>query len=366
MCQKKYSRYFTQFLQVIYYLIENLGSSAIQSPYFDIFELLTTHYFSLEKTFPEIPDPEFKHSDILLGYEFEAAQSGKKEEAKGFFWDTSLNYTYLVEAICTSLDPDNSEHIALFNDTDRIDKLILDSSNKIGHKAVSSLFRKIGTRDQNILKQYIERLIMQLGVRDAQELTPILRQFKRIMANVADEVLDLGMTAFCKCLRTNSTFYKATDMSLEVFFKLMCYNEAARGWAQAHQDQWQWMHQWSQDNTTPPGPTNTQVKMYKKATNQTMAQLAARPNTERITILDSLMASEEFRLTNYDSDMDTADIDFQVNDTMWALDMNDKQYMQVRVDSVVDFMMHIKYQDYENMTRWIDKDNEHLIPLNKS
>jgi len=107
------------------------------------------------------------------------------------------------------------------------------------------------------------------------------------------------------------------------------------------------------------------VKMSKKQT-QTLAQVAARPNTERITILNSLMESEEFRLTNYDSDMDTADIDFQVNDTMWALDMNDKQYMQVRVDNVVDFMMLIKYLDYENMTRWIDKDNEHLIPLNKS
>jgi len=77
---------------------------------------------------------------------------------------------------------------------------------------------------------------MQINVRDNQELTPVLRQFKRIMTNVSEEILDIGMNAFCRCLEANSKYYKATEMSLEVFFKLMCYNEAARGWAQAHQD----------------------------------------------------------------------------------------------------------------------------------
>jgi len=46
--------------------------------------------------------------------------------------------------MCLTLDPENPKHIALFNDTDRIDKLILDSTQKIGHKAVSSLLRKVG------------------------------------------------------------------------------------------------------------------------------------------------------------------------------------------------------------------------------
>lgn len=144
MCQKKYSRYFSQFLQVIYYLIENLGSATLSIPDFDLFDLLSNHYFSLDNTFAEISDPVFKHSDIFLGYDSEAAQSDVKEEAKGFFWDTSQNQTYLVEAMCLTLDPENPKHIALFNDTDRIDKLILDSTQKIGHKAVSSLLRKVG------------------------------------------------------------------------------------------------------------------------------------------------------------------------------------------------------------------------------
>lgn len=65
------------------------------------------------------------------------------------------------------------------------------------------------------------------------------------MNGIDPEVLDAGMQEFCNCLKNNSMYYKATEMSLEVFFKIICYNSSAREWAQNNLDSWSWMVQWS-------------------------------------------------------------------------------------------------------------------------
>lgn len=110
---------------MIYCLIVTL--EGVEIPHVNIFDYLTNHYLSLETPEDAIPDPTFTHTDIFLGYDSDVAQSGLREETKGFFWDTSQNQTYLILAIRDTLDVTNPKHVEMFDNDDRIDKLIIES-----------------------------------------------------------------------------------------------------------------------------------------------------------------------------------------------------------------------------------------------
>jgi hypothetical protein len=240
----------------------------------------------------------------------------------------------------------------------------------VGVKAVSSLYVKIGAKHPEILTAYVDLVLAEIAKRDNYDLTIFLRQFRRVMTADAlpnrAAVIDESMQKYCATMKNNRKYYKATEMCMELFFKLVVNDENVRAWAtnpDSH-PHWVWMTEWASDNKTPPAATGGDVVMYKKATTtQPWSTGHERPNLKRIELLENLAAEKDLSLPNYDSDIDTVDMDFQVDDKMWALDSKDQKYAQAKVVRIVEHMMHLQFIENERQEKWVDKEEEYLIPL---
>ena len=243
-----------------------------------------------------------------------------------------------------------------------MDKLITEAQQKVGISAVCKLYCKLGSKYPEIVGKYVTHLLIQINKRDGYDLNSILRQLRRTMVALPEDTLGSCMAKFCQILKDNSIYYKATEICLPIFFKICIQSEKALEWVKSHQEDWSWMLPWSEDNILPPAYKGD-ISMYKKANAATIGQIQARPNTERVQFLTALTNDEELKMQGYDSDQDTFDMEFQPDDTLWALDGTENKYVQVCVDKVVDGMLMIKNIGNENMKRWVDRENDHLIPF---
>ena len=87
---------------------------------------------------------------------------------------------------------------------------------------------------------------------------------------------------------------------------------------------------------------------------------------ERIDFLRLLSIGNRIGLSNYDSDIDITEMAFDPGDQVWVLDPTEQNYVKAKVDTVIDFMIKIRYEEQEKVTLWIDYENEFLIPIFKN
>jgi len=103
--------------------------------------VLASHVLEVEYSLDDIPELEFNHKDIYLGYDLSDCPNDFTEE-RSFFYENMTSYTYLVFAMAQSIDVTNPLHIEFIKDNEKIGKLCADAVNKIGAKAVSRFFYK--------------------------------------------------------------------------------------------------------------------------------------------------------------------------------------------------------------------------------
>ncbi|MEE4247639.1 MAG: hypothetical protein V2I33_19720, partial [Kangiellaceae bacterium] len=72
------------------------------------------------------------------------------------------------------------------------------------------------------------------------------------------------MTRFCEVVKANNRYFKATEVALDYFFKLMATDESIAAWASNNKPTFAWIEKWLMENQTPPNAySQSKVKMYK-------------------------------------------------------------------------------------------------------
>ncbi len=122
---------------------------------------------------------------------------------------------------------ENPIHVEFFKDEEKITKLAVDAVNKIGAKATSRFFYRFSETNPELVCQYIECLMTLSDKLDNNELKQIFRQFKHVMMYHSVNKLRFirfGMDLYMKMMERNSGFYRATELGIETFFKLIYYD----------------------------------------------------------------------------------------------------------------------------------------------
>jgi len=197
------------------------------------------------------------------------------EEAKEdpyVHWDpTNTTYTHLIKAMTEYgdvLDPACTE---LLQDKEIVSKIVDIPVNKVGSKAVSTLYLRLAVGNPAVMQTYIGTILEALDKKDYDDHKPYLRQFRFILdAEVTsqDQYVKYGMTLYNRMMKANSGFYKATLMGIDYFMRMAAKNKYIKKWAGDNKKELKWIETWLRDNIISGGVYNTvfpKTKMFKGA-----------------------------------------------------------------------------------------------------